>query len=97
MEKRREKNFGQVGGRLAAKASLVQREVARRSRDGGIVGRYYDLVLSLFCYGTSLWSPGGGVMILRGAKPVRLATGAFLLLVCVVAGFAPYRVAIPMG
>ena len=60
MEKRRRKNFGQVGGRLAAKASLVQREVARRSRDGGIVGRYYDLVLSLFSYGASLQSPNGG-------------------------------------
>ena len=31
-------------------------------------------------------------MILRGAKPVRLAAGSFLLLVCVVAGCAPCRV-----
>ena len=43
------------------------------------------------------WSPVGVAKIMQGAKPVRLAAGAFLLLVCVVAGFAPCRVAIPMG
>ena len=34
----------------------------------------------------------GGAEILQGAKPVRLAAGSFLLLVCVVAGCAPCRV-----
>ena len=28
-----------------------------------------------------LWSPSGGALILQGAKPVRLAAGAFLLCV----------------
>ena len=41
-----------------------------------------------------MWSPSGGALILPDAKPVRLAAGAFLLLVRVVAGFAPCRVAI---
>ena len=77
MEKRREKNFGQVGGRLAAKASLVQREVARRSRDGGIVGRYYDLVLSLFSYGASLQSPGGGAESPEGDGLYACPAGAY--------------------
>ena len=39
-----------------------------------------------------MWSPGGGALILQGAKPVRLAAGAFLLCVRVVAGCAPCRV-----
>ena len=54
---------------------------------------------SLYAYPAreSLWSPNGVAKIMQGAKPVRLAAGAFLLLVCVVAGFAPCRVAIPMG
>ena len=49
-------------GKLAAhnpKASLVQREVARRSRDGGIVSTNYDLVLSRLPGRASLWSPIG--------------------------------------
>ena len=45
----------------------------------------------------SLWSPNGVAKIMQGTKPVRLAAEAFLLCVRVVAGFAPYRVAIPMG
>jgi hypothetical protein len=39
----------------------------------------------------------GGAEILQGAKPVRLPGGGLLLYARVVAGFAPYRVAIPMG
>ena len=49
-------------GKLAAhnpKASLVQRKVARRSRDGGIVSTNYDLVLSRLPGRASLWSPIG--------------------------------------
>ena len=38
------------------------------------------------------WPPGGGALILQGAKPVRLAAGAFLLCVRIVAGCAPCRV-----
>ena len=54
---------------------------------------------SLYAYPAreSLWSPNGVAKIMQGAKPVRLAAEAFLLCVRVVAGFAPYRVAIPMG
>ena len=32
-------------------------------------------------FGTNRWAPGGGALILQGAKPVRLAAGAFLLCV----------------
>ena len=39
----------------------------------------------------------GGALILQGAKPVRLPGVGLLLYVRVVAGFAPCRVAIPMG
>ena len=39
----------------------------------------------------------GGAEILQGAKPVRLPGGGLLLYARVVAGFAPCRVAIPMG
>ena len=42
--------------------------------------------------GPSLWSPGGGALILRGAKPVRLPGGGLLLYARVVAGCAPCRV-----
>ena len=62
---------------MAAKASLVQREVARRSRDGGIVGRYYDLVLSLFSYGASLQSPGGGAESPEGDGRYACPAGAY--------------------
>jgi len=43
---KQQKGIGQISGRLSAKASLVQREVARRSRDGGIVGTNYGIISS---------------------------------------------------
>ena len=54
---------------------------------------------SLYAYPArgSLWSPNGVAKIMQGAKPVRLPGGGLLLYARVVAGFAPYRVAIPMG
>ena len=48
-------------------------------------------------FGAEFVSAFGGAEILQGAKPVRLPGGGLLLYVRVVAGFAPCRVAIPMG
>ena len=73
-----------------------QREVARRSRDGGVAGTNYGNSFispvggakspqgdSLYAYPAreSLWSPNGVAKIMQGAKPVRLAAEAFLLFV----------------
>ena len=71
-----------------------QREVARRSRDGGVAGTNYGNSFispvggakspqgdSLYAYPAreSLWSPNGVAKIMQGAKPVRLAAEAAFL------------------
>ena len=75
---------------FGGKASLVQREVARRSRDGGIASTNYASFISpvgdaespegdgwhAYPARESLWSPNGVAKIMQGAKPVRLAAGA---------------------
>ena len=44
---KQQKGIGQISGRLSAKASLVQREVARRSRDGGIISIKFRLTFGV--------------------------------------------------
>ena len=55
-----------------------QREMARRSRDGGIVYTNYALVSSRLPCGTQFVIAFGVAKIMQGAKPVRLAAGALL-------------------